>query len=151
MNAWYENIKVDVHDIRTGFLVDSTQSHNQIVDVGLSWMANALMSTRDTRIYYMSWGVSSTPTSTGQLLLSSETGRKLVTSQVLTTIGAIQTITYIAPSEGTTDIRELGWWAGSSATATLGSGVMLSRYLYTRTKTQFESITVTRTDSFTTG
>ena len=146
MYEWHENVKVEVRD-RDGVLLDSTQNHNLITDGALNWLMDALRSTQNSKIYYLGWGASSGATSTAQTALSTESGRKLVTTQSSGTVGVCQTITYIAPTEGNGNIQELAWFAGSSASATAGSGRMISRYLYSRTKTSLENLTITRTDT----
>jgi hypothetical protein len=145
MYDWHENIKIDV--FKEGFLVDSTQFHNIITDVGLTWLADSLRSTHCNKIYYLGWGASSAAASTSNTALSTETGRKLVTSQTSSGVGVCITTVYLGPTEAVGSIKELGWFAGTSASATALSGTMLSRVIYERNKTALESITVTRTDT----
>lgn len=145
MYDWHENIKIDV--FKSGLLVDSTQFHNLIVDGGLNWLADSLRSTQANKIYYLGWGGSSAAPSTTNTALSTETGRKLITAYSSGGVGVCITVTYIGPTEAVGNIQELGWFAGTSASATAGSGKMIARTLYSRTKTHLESITITRTDT----
>ena len=146
MYDWHENIKIDVH--KNGILVDSTQFHNIIVDQGLNLLADSLRSTSmSNKILYMAWGASSAAPSTTNIALSTETGRKIITSYSSGAVGVCNTITYISPTEAVGTIEEFGWFSGTSASATLQTGRMISRTLYSRVKTNLESITVTRTDS----
>ena len=147
MYDWHENIKIDIH--KNGILVDSTQLHNIIVDQGLNYLADSLRSTAaQPKIRYLAWGASSAAPSTTNTTLSTETGRKQITTYSSGNVGECVTITYIAPTEGVGTIEEFGWFAGTSASATLLSGRMISRTLYSRLKTNLESITITRTDTF---
>jgi len=148
--SWFENIKIDVHNIN-GELVDTTEFHNQVTDGALNWLADSLRkSTQDCSIKYLAWGSNNLAVSTAHTTLSSERGRKAVTSATSSGVGKCFTVIYISPSEATTNIAELGWFAGSTATAVVNTGRMISRVLYSRTKTSLESLTITRTDSFTT-
>lgn len=85
----------------------------------------------------------------GQTALDSEQFRKALTTNSAPATGAGKTTTYIAPGEANTwTTEEIGWFAGSTATATAGSGVMLARVLYHRAKAATESIQIDRTDQF---
>jgi hypothetical protein len=149
MYSWFENILIEVRN-ENGIITDTTQHSNKIMDVGLNWLADALRSTAFTpKITYMGVGTTNTAITSTQIALSSETFRKLITNQTTGAVGVVNTITYIAPSEALGTIAELGWFAGTSATVVAGTGCMISRYLYAHTKTALESITVTRTDTFT--
>ena len=150
--GWKENIRIDVRDI-DGRLIDTTEFNNQIEDTGLDYLARSLASsTFDMKIRYMGWGSSNTAVSSSDNVLGDERGRKIITvSATSTTIGIIYNTVYLSPSEATTDIEELAWFASSSAVATADSGTMISRVLYSRSKTSLESLTVTRTDTFSTG
>jgi hypothetical protein len=149
MYSWFENILIEVRNEK-GIIVDTTQHSNKVMNGGLNWIADSLRSTAFTpKITYLAIGGTSSAISSTQTALSTETFRKLVTNQTSGAVGVCNTITYIAPSEALGTIAELGWFAGTSATAVAGSGCMISRYLYAHTKTALESITVTRTDTFT--
>ena len=150
MINWYENITVEIRE--GGVLKDTTHFHNKITDVGLNWFADCLRSsTRTIKILYMGYGSSNLAATSTSTTLSSETGRKIITSASSGTVGQCITICYLAPGEGTGSITEIGWFAGTSATATLNSGRLMSRTTaYSHTKTALESLTVTRTDTFST-
>ena len=145
---WYENIKIDVHDL-DGKIIDTTQFSNIVTNAGKNWIADSLrISTQDNEIKYMAWGSSSTAAAAANTALATEYGRKLITSQTSSNTGFCETVCYISPTEAIGTIAELGWFCGSSASLTAGSGRMISRVLYARVKTALESITVTRTDTF---
>lgn len=149
MYTWRENVKIDIY--KQGRLTDTTQFHNVVTYTALNWLADSLRTaTQDSAIYYLAWGSSNLAVSSTQIALSSETGRKLITSQSSGSTGICTTVCYIGPTEAVGSISEVGWFAGSTASATADSGRMISRVLYSHTKTALESITVTRTDTFTT-
>ena len=148
---WNENVKIDVRDLQ-GNLIDTTQFHNQVHDPGLNYLAKSLASsTFDMKIRYLAWGSSSSTGSNSDTVMSTEGGRKAVTSAATSNTGVVYTVVYLSPTEATTNIKELAWFASSSATAVAGTGTMISRVIYDRTKTALESITITRTDTFSTG
>jgi len=147
--GWYENIKIDVYDL-DGKLVDTTEFHNKLTEISLNWMADALRKSppQDCEIKYMGWGSSNLAVSSSHTALSAERGRKIITVQSSSGIGKCFTVCYLGPTEATTDIEELAWFAGSAAIASANTGCMISRVLYSRVKTALESITITRTDTF---
>jgi hypothetical protein len=147
---WYENIRIDIHDIN-GNLIDTTQFKNQVTNSALNFIAKSLMnSTQDNEIKYMAWGSSSTAAAATNVMLATEFGRKAVTSQTSSGTGYVETICYISPTDCAGTIAEIGWFMGSSATADANTGCLVSRVLYAHVKTALESITVTRTDTFST-
>lgn len=141
------NVTVIVRDL-DGNVIDQQELHNQIKTVGLNLIRDALNGA-DAEIKYLAWGTDSTANALGQTKLVAESGRKAVTTQVAGGTGVMVTTTYIAPYEAIVSIEELGWFAGAAATATVDTGVLVSRVLYSRAKTALESIQVVRTDTFT--
>lgn len=119
---------------------------NLITNDGLDLLASALGGV-DSEIKYMAWGTDNTAPAAGDSTLVAESGRKVVTSQAAGSTGVYTTTTYLAPQEANVSIEELGWFAGASASATADSGVLVARVLYSRAKSDLESITVERTDT----
>lgn len=144
---WKSNVAIVVRDLE-GRIIDRQELHNQIKDVGLNILRDALNGTV-AEIRYLAWGTDSTANATNQTKLVAESGRKAVTTQAAGGTGVMVTTTYIAPYEAIVSIEELGWFAGTGATAVADSGVLVSRVLYSRAKTALESIQVVRTDTFT--
>lgn len=132
-------------------IVDVVETHNMIMNVGLNMIRDVLRgAVTDGKIKILAWGTDATAEAAGQSNLVAESGRKAVTQQTAGTTGRVLTTTYIAPNDGVgITIRELGWFAGAAATATANSGIMVARLLYTKVKTNLESIQVDRTDIFT--
>ena len=148
--GWKGKVEIVVRNVQTGEIVDRTDITNQIKNVALNMMRDVLSgAVTDGEIKYMAWGSGSTANSASQTKLVTEFGRKAVTSQAAGATGVLTTTTYISPSEGTeATIEELGWFAGSGATATADTGILVGRVLYSRAKTALESIQVVRTDTF---
>ena len=61
--------------------------------------------------------------------------------------GQVNTVHYITPAEAVGAIEELGWFAGAAAGAGAGTGIMISRVLYSRVKTNLESLQIERLDT----
>ena len=124
---------------------------NKITTVGLNMLRDIIGGLiADAEIKYLAWGSDNTAVSAAHTTLIAEFGRKLITSQAAGAAGIVTTTTYIAPYEANAPkVEELGWFAGVDATATVDTGIMLGRVLYSRDKTAIESWNVVRTDTFT--
>lgn len=152
-DLWHHigNVKVTVRNL-IGEVVEESEGHNGIVDTGKNFVRDALrgvLTSNVSQIKYVALGSSSTAFNAAQTTLVSEQFRKAVTQQTAPSTGKVTTIGYISPSEANSfTINELGWFAGSAASATPNSGVMLARFLYTRTKVNTESLQISRDDTF---
>jgi len=143
---WDSNVRITVRDLG-GNILDVQEIRNLIMHVGSDMLRDILMaSIASGQIKYVGIGTGDTAPNKAQTQLVSEQFRKILTGQVAVTTGTLKTTHYIAPSEAVVNIKEIGWFAGVGATATPNSGVMVSRILYTRNKTNLESITIERTD-----
>lgn len=122
---------------------------NKINDLDLNMMRDALRGTvTDLKLKYVGWGNDSTPPAAGDTKLLDEFGRKQVTFQKDGATGVLVTTTHVAPYEGNDKkIEELAWFAGVDATATKDSGILVGRVLYSRQKTELESLQIERTDT----
>ncbi len=98
----------------------------------------------DLKIKYVAIGTSSTAPAAGQTQLLAEVFRKPVTSMASAPPTGQETFTlYLSPGDAVSiGIQEVGWFAGSTATATANSGVMVARGLYAHTKLSSESVQV---------
>ena len=95
----------------------------------------------------MAMGSNNTAPALANTTLGTETFRKANTAQVTSGDDAVITTTYVSPAENAVQIEEIGWFAGAAAGAGSGTGIMVSRILYSRLKTVLESIQVIRTDT----
>lgn len=98
----------------------------------------------DVSIHYVAVGTSSTAPTTGDTQLGAEVFRKALTSSA-NGAGAGEGVytLYLSPQDVVgTAIAEVGWFAGSGATGTANSGVLIGRALYSHTKTATESINI---------
>lgn|SRR5678815_4635988 len=97
----------------------------------------------DVSIKYVAIGTNSTAPSASDVQLGAETFRKALTSSASPTAAEGLFTLYLAPGDAVgTGIQEVGWFAGSAATGTANSGVLIARGLYAHTKTASESIQV---------
>lgn len=124
---------------------------NLITDAGLNLFRDLLAGTiTDGEIKYVALGNSALTPDYGQTSLGSEQFRKQTSFQGPDTTGPGKLITelYVADTEANNfQTEEIGWFAGSGATATVNSGVMIARILYSRQKNNLESWTIRRTDT----
>jgi hypothetical protein len=121
-----------------------------IMTDGLNLIRDALANGTSIEIKYLAWGSSNAALSVNQHTLGAEFGRKAVTAQVAGATGILDTTTYISPSEANTPkIEEIGWFAGPTATAVANTGILVARVLYSKQKTNLESIQSSRTDTLT--
>jgi hypothetical protein len=119
---------------------------NLVTDDGLDLLVSKLRGGPAAKINYLAWGDDATAPDPADSALGNETGRVAVTSQEAGTTGRTITTTYLGPSDAVGQIKELGWFAGTAATSTPGSGVLLARTLYDHLKTNIEAIQVERID-----
>jgi hypothetical protein len=146
MLDWQGRVKVKALDADGNVLQEDT-INNLITTAGKNLLAKALRESTDCEIKYIAIGSSNTAPSTSDSQLGSETFRKAVTSQVAGSSGVTITNLYVAPEEAVGTIEEIGFFSGSTASATTNSGTLYARVLYSRTKTAVESIQIERTDT----
>lgn len=129
--------------------------HNLITDAGLNMIRDMLSgSITDAKIKYIALGNGTAAPANTDTQLETEKFRKAVTSQNNDpiTAGKLYTELYIADTEANTfKCEEIGWFAGTGATATANSGICIARILYSRQKASTESWTIRRTDTISRG
>lgn len=120
---------------------------NKITDAGLNFLRDGLKGV-DDEIKYLAWGNDNTDPLAGDVKLGDEFGRKQITTQEAGATGVLVSTTYVAPYEANTPkIEELGWFGGAAATKVKDSGILVARVLYSKQKTELESLQVERTDT----
>ena len=155
--GWAGKIKLRICDAVTGGVIDVIDMTNQITDTGRAMLRDILAGDiSDGQIKYLAWGSDNTAVAAAQTALISEFGRKAITltettdDDVTLDDGEVRTTVYIAPYEANAlRIEEWGWFAGTAATSTTDTGIMVARVLYSRQKTNLESIQVEREDALT--
>lgn len=145
--AWTGDITVTV---RNGLhVVERTSFRNLITSAGRNLMRDLLRAAvSDGAIKYVALGSGATAPAASDTQLATEEFRKAVTDRDTPGIGQVLTTLFVATTEANAfTTREIGWFAGSGATATVNSGVLVARVLYERAKTNLETIQIDRTDT----
>ena len=116
-----------------------------ITNAGLNLLRDARRGlVTDISIKYVAVGTGSTAPAATDTQLQTEVFRKALTSSSNGAAAGEATYTlYLSPQDVVgTAIAEVGWFAGSGATGTANSGVLVARALYAQTKTSSESVNV---------
>ena len=144
--GWQGLVGVSVY--RNAQLIGRTEIRNLITDVGLNLLRDVLKGdVQDAQIKYLAWGDSATSPASGDTALGNEEGRRQITSRSASATGVLLQTVIIASTEANDQIEELGFFAGGDASGTADSGVLVARVLYSRLKSDQESIQVDRTDT----
>lgn len=123
------------------------QLKNRITDAGLNMIRDAFLGERnDLQLKYFALGDSDLPLEDNQTQLGNERFRTVFVDQKPTGIGKTQSTAIVLDNEAVFSIREIGIFAGP-ATDEADSGIMISRILWNRDKTNLESIQFVRTDT----
>lgn len=151
LNGWQGRFDIFIKSQDGNWEHDRT-INNLITDTGLNLLRNLLQGTAtDGKIKYIAVGTSSVSVASTQTQLGTEIFRKPVLTQTALTTGSLQSVTILNETEAVANIQEIGIFAGSTASATTNSGVMISRILYSKNKTNLESIQIQRTDTIARG
>jgi hypothetical protein len=131
---------------------------NRITNVALTDIIKALYDDTDLIIKYVAFGISDKVLDDTDTKLDNEIFRVPVVSWGALGYGQAQSFAIMnadepdyAPYNGAANIREIGWFCGSSAAAWGGgtgkdTGLMLSRILVTKNKQLGEEYQITRVD-----
>lgn len=121
---------------------------NLIVDVYLDELGKSVRGVEvNLQTLQVALGDDSTAPAAGDTALGNERERKQVTKQTDAGTGKSTTEVVFTTAEGNFQIEEIGFFAGA-ATGTAGSGLLVSRVLYSRNKTSSETLTVRRTATY---
>ncbi len=124
---------------------------NLITDGALNLIRDALDGTvTDLTLKYLALGTDNgtiLPLVNTNTQLGAEAFRKAFTKQAVQGTGVLESTCYIAPTEANISIREIGIFAGAGATGSPNTGILISRVLWTKDKTNLESINIVRTDT----
>lgn len=142
--GWRGRVRVEI--LETG---ETVEFDNLITDLGLDLVRDAYLNLTDaSEPEYLAFGSDPTAPANTDTLLGAEFGRVPITDRDAPSTGVATTRAIITAIEGNAPptIEELGWFA--DATEDPDTGVLIARVLYTRAKTNLESILVSRTDTF---
>ena len=126
--------------------VERQKVKNRITNAGLNLIRDALMgSVAGMELTHLALGVSNIPLDDNQTQLGNEQFRTNFTSKEIMGPGQIQSTALVLDTEAAINIREIGVFANGGDDP--NSGVLISRILWTRDKTNLESIQFTRVDT----
>lgn len=145
--AWQGKFVISIKDKNTGRVTEEI-INNRVMNAVLNDFADSLTgSAVDLQIKYLALGTGNTAITDSDLVLDTEIFRTAPTSgPTLTGTGEVTTEFYVLDSEAIGQIEEIGIFAGSTATVSADSGILLSRILWSRNKTSSEEITFKRID-----
>jgi len=127
---------------------EKTFIKNEIHDIGKKMMKDVLKGTiTDGKIKYLAFGNSTASITLNDTQLGNETFRKAITNYYDNSDFELYTTTNILDTEANGQIEEIGIFAGSTASTTTNSGIMLSRVLWSYNKTSTSSILIKRIDT----
>lgn len=148
---WKGKYLIKVIDSKTKKVVKEDIVFNRILDQALNEMAKGLIEgSCDLEIKYLSLGTSTATIYNTTTNMGSETFRTAkAVSSTLSNVGEVQNVFYVLNTEAKFSIKEIGIWAGSTATSTIGTGKLLSYISWVYDKTsKDEEIQIIRYDSF---
>lgn len=128
--------------------VEKESLKNRITNAGLNMIRDGLKgSIADVQLKYLAVGTSAIAVDDAQTQLGVEGFRTTFVSKVDVGTGQLRSTAILLDSEAVFHIQELGIFAGPGATGAANSGILVSRILYDRNKTNLESIQFVRTDT----
>jgi len=139
--GWFGDFEIISGDER--FLIK-----NRITNAGLNLLRDSLNGeVTSCEIKYLAVGTSSSAINDNDTQLGNEIFRAQFVSTTKPDIGQLEKTVVILDNEAVAPIEEIGIFAGVTASSTTNSGIMISRVLYSRNKTNLESIQIVRRDS----
>jgi hypothetical protein len=125
---------------------------NRLMNAGLNMVRDAMNGDlTDIKIKYLALGDSNIAVDDTQTQLGNERFRTPFIKYDKPTTGQLKTTAIAKDTEAVFQIEEIGIFAGSTATSAANAGILVSRILYSRNKTNLESIQFIRTDTFNRG
>ena len=138
-------------DAKTGKVKEITEKKNTLTNLLFNLYRNALagdlVHKDDLKIWGLALGNNNTAPAVTDTVLGNETYRQALTDTDKPEVGNYFTEVYIDPADGNGTVEEIGWFAGTAASATPGTGTLIARVLYSRTKTAEEAWVIERIDS----
>jgi len=132
--------------------IEKEKLKNRITNVGLNMLRDALYGdVSDCEIKYIALGTDDTALNDADTQLGSEEFRTEDISKVKPSVGRVQNTYIVTDNEAVVNIREIGLFAGATAGAGADTGIMISRILWSRDKTNLESIQFVRIDTIARG
>ena len=145
-DSWFGGYNIKVTNHLTGEVKEDFIK-NQITNTALDAIINILDNIDpNLDIKYLAVGTDGTALDPDDTTLGTEIFRASFDTSNKTATGEFTTTFTIFDSEAVGSWKEIGIFCGDSATSTADTGIMLSRILYSRDKTNSEQIDFTRID-----
>lgn len=135
---------------KNGEIIKEDVIYNRILDTALNQMAKVLYDgSNDCVIKYLGLGTVTASTLNTCTALGSETFRTYKASSTISNTGEVKNVFNVGVAEAKFLIREIGIYAGSTATSTVSTGILMSTIGWVWDKSSVdEEIQITRYDSF---
>ncbi len=144
---WTGHITITVRDLN-GVILEVVEKENLITTVAFNMIRDVLAGdVSDGEIKRMALGDDNTAPALADTILGNETSRYTLTSSTKPSAGQWRSVFYVFPASSVAQIEEIGWFAGAAAGAGADSGILVAHILYSRLKTNLESIQVERLDT----
>jgi hypothetical protein len=125
---------------------------NRIMDAALDELLKVLTGdSPDMELLYLAVGTDNTPVTDQDAQLGNEIFRTQFTSSEVTGVGEVTSLAIVLEAEAVGTIEEIGIFAGSGASVSADSGLLVSRILWHKVKTNSDEIQFTRIDKITRG
>jgi hypothetical protein len=118
---------------------------NKITDAGLAWYIDLLRGVGEPGFKYIALGTDSTPAAYTDTRLGAEQVRKAI-SAFNPTLPVLESVVIFLDTEANFRIREIGIFAGATATSEPNTGVLVARTIVDIEKTNIGSLKITRED-----
>ncbi len=143
--------EIKIKNIDTGEITYE-KLKNRIMNAALDQLMKPLTGgTPDVEIKYLALGTGTTAVTDNDSTLDTEIFRVADTTLTANATGQVTSEFPVLATEAVATIEEIGIFAGSSATSTADTGLLLSRILWHHVKTNSEEITFRRIDKTTRG
>lgn len=132
--------------------VEQEHLKNRITNAGLNMIRDALIGDiSDLKLKYLALGDSNLAIDDNMTQLGNELFRTPWISQISTQTGQLQSTALVLDTEAVFNIQEIGIFAGVGANDNPNTGILVSRILWNKNKTNLESIQFVRTDTIARG
>ncbi|MDW7673787.1 MAG: hypothetical protein SCK28_04535 [Bacillota bacterium] len=151
LEGWLGQYEILIFD-RNRQVIERQKLKNRILNAGLNMLRDALKGDiQDVKLKYLALGASDMPIIDSQTQLGYEQFRTAWINQTASQTGQLQSTALVLDTEAVFNIREIGIFAGATATESANTGIMISRIIWSRDKTNLESIQFIRTDTINRG
>lgn len=145
--GWMGEFVIETRDKITGAVRTETLK-NRVMAAAINALADVLVGTApNLEIKYLAFGTGNAAITDADTKLATEIFRTAPSgAHTRVSTGQIETTFTVLDSEAVGALKEIGIFVGSAATGSADSGALLSRVLWSKTKTASEELTIKRVD-----